>query len=79
MSQVAPPQELQDLIARAIRNFAGCMLARLDGKSKVEYLAGEPLRQFIRSHARRLLLAPPPTWEAIHQNFMNTATPAFSK
>jgi hypothetical protein len=40
------------------------MLARIDGKSKVEYLT-EPLRETVRHRAEKLLLDPPETWEAV--------------
>lgn len=39
----------------------GClMLARIDGKSKVEYITDESTRDLVRKLARQLLLAPPP-------------------
>ena len=39
MAPVVPAGEYAELVARGIQNFAGCAWARLDGKSKVEYLA----------------------------------------
>lgn len=52
--------EWQALEARAQLNLAGCMLARIDGKSRVEYLTQpDPIREW----ARRLLLHPSATWE----------------
>lgn len=39
----------------------GClMLARIDGKSRVEYITDEPTREVARQLARNLLLVPPP-------------------
>jgi aminoglycoside phosphotransferase (APT) family kinase protein len=64
MRDVAAPGELHDLTARAIRNCAACMLARIDGKSKVEYLSDAALRDALRSRARLLLAEAPPTWDA---------------
>ena len=38
----------------------GClMLARIDGKSRVEYITDEPTQNLVRKLARRLLLSPP--------------------
>jgi aminoglycoside phosphotransferase (APT) family kinase protein len=47
------------LEGRAARLLAGLLLARIDGKSPVEYLDTEALRAPVRQIARRLLLAPP--------------------
>jgi aminoglycoside phosphotransferase (APT) family kinase protein len=47
------------LEARAARLLAGLLLARIDGKSPVEYLDSEALRAPVRRVARALLLAPP--------------------
>jgi 5-methylthioribose kinase len=67
MGAVAGQAELGDLIARGIRNFAACMLARIDGKSKVEYLTDEALRETVRRTARNLLLTSPDAWEAVRE------------
>jgi aminoglycoside phosphotransferase (APT) family kinase protein len=50
-----PPAVLE---ARACRLLAGMLLARVDGKSPVEYLTAEDQRALVRAFARRLLLAP---------------------
>lgn len=47
------------LAAAAMEHLGGLMLARIDGKSPVEYL-DEPTRIRVRAAARELLLAPPP-------------------
>ena len=43
---------------RAARLLPGLLLARVDGKSPVEYLAHETQRQLVRGVARRLLVQP---------------------
>jgi thiamine kinase-like enzyme len=72
MRAAASPAELRELVARGIRNFAACMLARVDGKSKVEYLTDEMLREIVRCHARKLIIAPPSTWEAVRDALQPT-------
>jgi aminoglycoside phosphotransferase (APT) family kinase protein len=54
---VATDEEWESLCGRAVKNLAGCMLARVDGKSKAEYLAGTT-RDRVRDFARELLLDP---------------------
>lgn len=55
--------ELIALESRMIVNMAGCLLARVDGKSPVDYLM--PSDQLhVRELARDWLRQPPPTWEA---------------
>ncbi len=57
------------LVARAYAHLAGCLLARVDGKSKVEYLTDETAR----NHARRLALGlfehRPATWDDVLELF----------
>ncbi len=48
-----------DLEARAASLLPGLLLARVDGKSPVEYLTAETQKQRVRRVARALLLAPP--------------------
>jgi len=54
--------EWSSLEYRAIINFAGCMLARVDGKSRVDYL---PDPQPVRELARRLFLETPHHWQEV--------------
>ena len=55
-----------DWIARATIGHLGClMLARIDGKSPVEYLKQEGVRERVRRFARRLILEPPATVEEV--------------
>jgi len=53
------------LEARAASLLPGLLLARVDGKSPVEYLTAEAQKARVRAVARGLLLAPPATLEAV--------------
>jgi 5-methylthioribose kinase len=55
------PEEMADLIRRACLHTAACCLARVDGKSPVEYLDA-PGQALARSFARGALEAEPSTW-----------------
>ncbi len=57
-----PPADLE---ARAVHLLAGLFLARVDGKSPVEYVTAEADRERVRRCARRLLLVPAGTLEAV--------------
>jgi 5-methylthioribose kinase len=63
------PDARSELIRRAIRHTAACCLARVDGKSPVEYLDAQQPRA--RSFARAALEADPAAWddllEILHQ------------
>ena len=54
-----PPQSYTYLLL----NLAGCMLARVDGKSQVEYLS-ERQRGTVRDLGTRWLREPPASWKA---------------
>jgi 5-methylthioribose kinase len=51
-----------ELVRRAILHVAACALARVDGKSPVEYLEGRE-QAVARSFARQALLTEPPSWD----------------
>ncbi len=51
-----------ELVRRAILHVAACSLARVDGKSPVEYL-GSREQAIARSFAREALLTAPTTWD----------------
>lgn len=55
VATVADANEMVELEQRAARNLAGCLLARLDGKSRIEYLADELKRNTVRAMATHLL------------------------
>jgi tRNA A-37 threonylcarbamoyl transferase component Bud32 len=61
LGPVAGDRELGALVRRGIMNFAGCALARVDGKSRVEYL-NEPTRGIVRAGAEEVLRQTPTTW-----------------
>jgi aminoglycoside phosphotransferase (APT) family kinase protein len=63
MLKTIDAQELEMLEQRMLINLAGCMLARIDGKSPVDYLG--PLQQdFVRGLSRTWLLKPPSSWKS---------------
>lgn len=60
-------EELAQLEQRMLMNLAGCLLARVDGKSPVDYLSFRR-QQTVRSLARAWLSEPPQGWsEAVEQ------------
>lgn len=48
-----------------VRHLGCLLLARIDGKSPVEYIQEEPLKAAIRAFARRLILEPPDSVAAV--------------
>jgi aminoglycoside phosphotransferase (APT) family kinase protein len=54
--------ELELLEQRMLWNLAGCMLARVDGKSPVEYLSPAQ-QQRVRAIAMTWIIDPPRTWD----------------
>jgi 5-methylthioribose kinase len=60
-SMIEEPARLE-FTARSIEHTAACCLARIDGKSPVEYLDSSG-QMVARSFARQTLLAEPTTWE----------------
>ncbi len=55
------PGELADLERRMAEHFAACALARIDGKSPVDYL-DSPRQEAVRNLCLELLIDSPPTW-----------------
>lgn len=55
-------EEWMALEQRAMWNLAGCMLARVDGKSRVEYLSPAQ-QQFVRELSRGWIGSPPKSWK----------------
>lgn len=64
LSRTVTADELRRLEARAVQNFAGCALARVDGKSPVEYLTDESMRDAVRRFTAALLRESPASWNA---------------
>lgn len=61
--RLGPPAGLS---SRAIRHTAACLLARVDGKSPVEYLDG-PRRETARRSALALFEESPDDWNGMHE------------
>ncbi len=57
--------EFTALVGRAALNFAGCTWARIDGKSAVDYLRDEAMREAARSIARAVFDAQPSDWAGV--------------
>jgi 5-methylthioribose kinase len=53
----------KELFPRLTSSLAGCLWARIDGKSTVDYLPEEPAREGVRRVCRRLLKETPADWE----------------
>jgi len=62
MQEILSAADKASLEHRAVTNFSACLLARVDGKSPVEYLTMESQRDQVRKMARQLLLAESTTW-----------------
>jgi aminoglycoside phosphotransferase (APT) family kinase protein len=58
-------ERVSDLDARAARLIAALLLARVDGKSPVEYLTDAREQDFVRGAARQLLIQPKPSLHAV--------------
>jgi hypothetical protein len=58
LSRTIGADELAQLEQRTIRNLSACLLARIDGKSPVEYLSAE-VRTLVRDWSRRWIHSPP--------------------
>lgn len=58
LAKVAAADELADLKRRMMLNLAGCLLARVDGKSPLEYL-DDAERKVVRQLGREWLASPP--------------------
>lgn len=55
----------QTLVARTNPHLAGCLWARLDGTSKIDYLPDPSDERKVRDFARSLFADPPECWEAV--------------
>lgn len=61
MESTVDAMDMASIKERMIGNLAGCMLARVDGKSPVDYLS-EGQRASVRELARGWILEPPASW-----------------
>jgi 5-methylthioribose kinase len=65
MTGVRSAHELDSLITRSILHFAGCTLARLDGKSKIDYLRDPARRDSMRDLCRTIFKSKPAQWAEV--------------
>ena len=75
MRESISSRDLAALQQRAVRHAAACVLARIDGKSQVDYL-DETQRQRSRRIARDLLRDPPVSWAEMREQIRDTLAPA---
>jgi 5-methylthioribose kinase len=71
-AQVRPrigDDEYGQLVERGIQHLAGCAWARLDGKSRIEYLNDEPSRQRVRMACLGLFAHSPKNWNEALTSF----------
>jgi 5-methylthioribose kinase len=61
----ASQDDLARLERRAVANFAGCAWARLDGKSRVDYLTDPARREIVRTLSQELLVDPLDKWQTV--------------
>jgi hypothetical protein len=67
VAAAAGAEETAHLEQRTLANLAGCLLARVDGKSPVDYLSPNE-QHCVREIGRDWLIHPPPTWaDAVQQ------------
>lgn len=62
LAPTVAPNEYRALVARGIQNLAGCAWARLDGKSKIDYLQDPARRACVRSMCRELFESQAQEW-----------------
>ena len=65
MTPAISANDTDQLIRRAVLNFAGCAFARLDGKSKVDYLTQNSRREQMRQLCRAIFAKPPSRWDDV--------------
>ena len=61
---VAGDMEYDELVARGLQHLAGCTWARLDGKSRVDYITDEATRDEIRRACLQIFETRPDRWDA---------------
>ena len=65
ISVATTPVECSHLLARGYQNLAGCLFARVDGKSQVDYLTQKPKRGSVRKIGRSIFEARPASWQDV--------------
>ncbi|HEX3654358.1 MAG TPA: aminoglycoside phosphotransferase family protein [Pirellulales bacterium] len=66
----------QAMSLRGVHNLAGCMWARLDGTSKIEYLEDEGQREWVRDVCRQLLSSGQLAFQDVLKIFHDAPPPA---
>lgn len=56
--QIVEASDVRELNRRTVAHLAGCMLARIDGKSPVDYLEDNNQQELVRDYVRYLFLSP---------------------
>ena len=59
------PRAADDFERMTVRHLGGLMLARIDGKSPVEYIQNEETKEQVRRVAKRILLERPERLEEV--------------
>jgi 5-methylthioribose kinase len=67
MTSVVSRDKLEALVGRGILNFAGCALARLDGKSRIDYLDDRAKRDAVRELCRTVFASNPTQWADVRR------------
>jgi aminoglycoside phosphotransferase (APT) family kinase protein len=67
LAGIVTTSDLNGLARRSILNFAGCALARLDGKSKIDYLNDAGRREAMRTVCRTIFAREPEHWADVRR------------
>jgi 5-methylthioribose kinase len=65
MEKRVSPEDVEAIVGRSILNCAGCTLARLDGKSKIDYLREHARRDAVRKLCRVVFSSQPTQWAGL--------------
>jgi hypothetical protein len=64
---VVSPAEVQALVRRSILNLGGCILARLDGKSRIDYLDDQDRRDRLHELCKIILSSDFSEWPDVRR------------
>ena len=62
MQERVSPEDFDALVGRSILNCAACALARIDGKSRIDYLRADAQRDAVRELCRVVFTSQPTQW-----------------
>ena len=71
MTKSISMDQLAGLQRRALVNLGGCLIARVDGKSPVEYLNDPVTKDRVRAIGWNLLNEPHECWEDLPETIIN--------